>query len=898
VRRRRLRLGTKALLLSFLILHPLGTTTAQPLTIGPGVSITAKSSNLVEAGGLVTYTITLANSRLEDLLDVAVTDKLPEGFTYVPGSTTVRINEQVISEVDLTLSGRDLTWGPFTVPPATRVYDNPYGVHTYVQDLCLDQYVGFQLDKALDLVGAGGHVKQLLYPVTNLTSDPQQYWVEFVNGAYDRDLVPIVRVQGEWGGGCWIKPQADAPGDYASIAEAYKQVVQGLPRRDGHTLYVEVWNEPDLLVEWSGSPSAWEYGHFFVDVAAAIHSLCDSRIKVLNGGLTPGNSSFTRQLVSVPGFVDSFDLWATHCYPHNHPPEYNLHHGTAAYPQFAVDSYLLELDILARYGGRSNVQVILTETGHALYENTFGFEGYPPISESNRAAYMVRAFQNHWLSWPEVVAVTPFELVDPYGTTWYMDWLYPTSDIPHQQYLAIEALPKPGSTVVPSALTITFQTQASDVSGTYYSDISAVANNVVIPAVNGTAEVRVVAGRQQVYLPLVTKLTSPILPSTMATGPVSEVEPVSTGQPLAPSIILGPSSRFAPAGLQIQPPGRRTANSDPERSEGPAGAEAALVGAHSISVDVGPRGIAIDSLAQRAYVTAEAGLAIIDLEESQLVATVPLGADPQGVAVNPSTGCVYVALSGTAQQPCPDGSTSSPRRLVEGSRDGSLSVVDGLEGRVLAVVTGLKRPRDVAVNPTTNRVYVTDTDADRLVVMDGTSNETLVSLPVGSYPDAVAFDLEANRVYVANAGDGSLWILDGTNHELIASVKVAEGPLLGMAVNQDTGYVYIVHVLVPGRHGLTVIDAQKGDVVATLVGDYSHPLGAAYAVAVDEKTNCLYLAAEGELLVINGESHDLVAVIPTGAIAYNFGLAVDQATGRVCVADVQKAKILILESVR
>lgn len=862
MRKRPLWLGIKALLLGFMILHPLGTTTAQPLTMAPDVSITAQSSSLVEVGGLVAYTFTLSNSRLEELLDVAVTDKLPEGFTYIAGSTTVQINEQVISTDDPIISGRDLTWRPFTVPSVSRVYDNPYGIHTYVQDLCLDRYIDFQLDRALDLIGAGGHVKQLLYPVTSSTSGPRQCWVEFVDSAYDRDLVPIVRIQGEWGGNYWIKPQADAPGDYTSIAAAYKRVVQGLPRRDGHTLYVEVWNEPDLPVEWSGSPSAWEYSHFFVDVATALHSLSDSRIRVLNGGLTPGNSSFTRQLVSVPGFADSFDLWATHCYPHNHPPEYNLHQVTATYPQFAIDSYLLELDVLARYGGRSNVQVILTEAGHALYENTFGFEGYPPISESNRAAYMVRAFQNYWLSWPEVVAVTPFELVDPYGTTWYMDWLYPTTDVPHQQYSAIEALPKPGPVIAPSTLTIAFQARASDVPGIYYSDISAAAGEVIMASVNDTAEVRVVGKLQQVYLPLVTKLTSPTWPST-TTGLVSEVEPLLTWQLLASSA-LNPSSLSAPAGSAIQPPDRRPTN--------PAGAEAALQ-AHSISVDVGPRGIAIDSPAQRAYVTTGGGLAIIDLEESQLVATVSLGADPQGVAVNPSTGRVYVALSG----------------------EGSLSVMDGLEGRVLAVVTGLKRPRGVAVNPTTHRVYVTDTGADRLIVMDSTSNETWVSLPVGSYPDAVAVDPGANRIYVANAGDGSLWILDGTSYALIASVEIGDGPLLGMAVNQGMGYVYIVHALVPGRHGLTVVDGRRGDVVATLAGDYSHPLRAAYAVAVDERANRLYLAAEGELLVINGESHDLIAVVPSGAIAYNFGLAVDQATGRVCVVDVQEARILIFE---
>ena len=862
VRKRLLRSG--AFLLSLIILHPLSAAVAQFSSASDEVSLTAWSSGLAETGEQVTYAITLSNSGPEELLHAAVTDRLPEGFTYVSGSTTVQANWQVISTSDPIISGRDLTWGPFTIPAATYAYDNPYGIHTYVQDLCLDQYIDFQLDKALNLVGAGGHIKQLLYPVTNTTSGPRQCWIEFVNGAYDRDLEPIVRIQGEWGGSYWIKPQADAPGDYTSIADAYKRVVQGLPRRDGHILYVEVWNEPDLSVEWSGSPNAWEYGHFFVDVAAAIHSLGDSRIKVLNGALTPGNSSFARQLVSIPGFANSFDLWAAHCYPHNHPPEYNLHSGTARHTQFAIDSYLLELDILARYGGRSNVRVILTETGHALYENTFGFEGYPPINEGNRAAYMVRAFQNYWLSWPEVVAVTPFELVDPYGTTRYMDWLSPTTDIPHQQYTAVETLPKPGPIAVPSTLVITFQARTSDVPGTYYSDVSALASQVVIASINGTAEISVVDKLHRGYLPLVMRSASTSSLTTAAPGTMSEVEPIPTWRPLAPSIILSPSAEL------------RTGPSVGLRTGPSAGAAEMPPLVDSISVGVEPRGIAIDPLAQRAYVTTEDGLAIVDLEESQPMATVPLDGDPQGVAVNPFTGRVYVALSG----------------------EGSLSVVDGPEGRVLAVITGLKRPRGVTVNPTTDRVYVTDTGADRLAVMDSTTNEMLSSLPVGSYPDAVAVDSKANRIYVANAGDGSLWILDGTSHELTSSIQVAEGPLLGMAVNKHTGYVYVVHALVPGRHGLTVMDGQRGEVVATLVGDYGSRLEAAYAVAVDEKTNHLYLAAAGELLVISGESHALVTVIPTGAIAYNFGLAVDQATGGVCVADVQEAEILIVESIR
>jgi len=92
VRKRLFRLGTKALLLGFMILYPLSIATAQLPSASGEVSLTAWSSSLVETGEQVTYTITLSNSRLEELLDVAVTDWLPEGFTYISGSTTVQAN--------------------------------------------------------------------------------------------------------------------------------------------------------------------------------------------------------------------------------------------------------------------------------------------------------------------------------------------------------------------------------------------------------------------------------------------------------------------------------------------------------------------------------------------------------------------------------------------------------------------------------------------------------------------------------------------------------------------------------------------------------------------------------------------------------------------------------------
>ena len=57
----------------------------------------------------VTYTVTLTNYGDTDAKDVYITHALPDGFTYVAGSTTGG------ASVDPSVAGQDLTWGPFTV---------------------------------------------------------------------------------------------------------------------------------------------------------------------------------------------------------------------------------------------------------------------------------------------------------------------------------------------------------------------------------------------------------------------------------------------------------------------------------------------------------------------------------------------------------------------------------------------------------------------------------------------------------------------------------------------------------------------------------------------------------------------------------------------------------------
>jgi hypothetical protein len=341
---------------------------------------------------------------------------------------------------------------------ATSASRNVQGIHVLTPDSL--EGTRTQLGWARLLVGPGGYVTQPFSVGRTAEEPPLQSAGPFVEQAYAGGLNPILMLQSEFANrtACnesgvegWLKPAPDPPGasdaGYSQAAEAYQRFVAALPRMDDRTLYVQIGNEPNLDEMWGGAANPAEYARFFVDVSAAIRSIGDSRIKVLNAALSPegniDNLRFIDEAIQAdPRFTTSFDYWASHPYPHNQPPANNLHDGSALPgSRYAIDAYLLELDALRRNGvDTANLQVMLTETGYDLGDAQYGT--YPPVDEENRADYIRQAFATYWSRWPEIRAVTPFELAGAYGSWQEFDWVWPNSSAdandfptrPHLQY--------------------------------------------------------------------------------------------------------------------------------------------------------------------------------------------------------------------------------------------------------------------------------------------------------------------------------------------------------------------------------------------------------------------------------------------------------------------------------
>lgn len=343
--------------------------------------------------------------------------------------------------------------GPQSRPAdgADALPNNYFGVH-----LLIDNVTGRnaqQLRWARHLVGRWGYAKTLFMNIDRNTRGADKGWIDYVEMCYKLELIPVIRLAGRMDKGAWVKPQADATGDYGSMANAIRRVVDDLPRSDKCPLYIEIWNEPNLPDEWSGRPSPEEYAAFFVQAAKAIRSLHDNRIKILNAGLALSPAYVEKLCQAQPDFIRSFDLWACHPYPGNRPPWINHHDKTApaGSPQ-TFDAYLLELAVLAKFG-LANPRVMITETGSDLGNGYHSRdEGLPIIDEYIRADYMVRAFRDYYPQWREVVAVMPFEFCNANWSRF--DWVYPDSgtksdgapDHAHYQYTAVAALAKPTDT--------------------------------------------------------------------------------------------------------------------------------------------------------------------------------------------------------------------------------------------------------------------------------------------------------------------------------------------------------------------------------------------------------------------------------------------------------------------
>jgi DNA-binding beta-propeller fold protein YncE len=211
--------------------------------------------------------------------------------------------------------------------------------------------------------------------------------------------------------------------------------------------------------------------------------------------------------------------------------------------------------------------------------------------------------------------------------------------------------------------------------------------------------------------------------------------------------------------------------------------------------------------------TTTGALAVINGQTNQIVTNIPVGVSLYAQAVvNPNTNLIYVGVGNAGQSIAViDGSSNvviatipiggeamvvnpAANLIYSLSGNGNLSVLDGATNQVIKTIEIAKVccPQSIAYSGVTNRLYVTMTPRQLIVVDANTYEFTTLEFPQIIDLNQVAVDSTSNRVYLNDAGGSGLWVINGYTGKVISTIVPGDGgPIAVNPINHligDFGY--------------------------------------------------------------------------------------------------------------
>ncbi len=303
----------------------------------------------------------------------------------------------------------------------------------------------------------------------------------------------------------------------------------------------------------------------------------------------------------------------------------------------------------------------------------------------------------------------------------------------------------------------------------------------------------------------------------------------------------------------------------------------------TIPVGILPNGIAINENTNRIYVANEIDntVSVIDGSTNSVIATVAVGSEPTGIGVNPVTNKIYV---------------------VNHSGGSPVSVIDGNTNTVIAEVPVDINAFGIAVNPNTNLIYITvqtgRRDGAYVDVIDGSSDTLVSTIPYASldvYPNGIVVNPITNLIYVAD-NNNLIQVIDGNTNAPIQSITdiTSWSNSFNIAINSDTNRVYIASAIVGGS-AIAIIDGESNTILDRI--SVPSPGGNAFpfAIGVNPSTNHIFIGNNnGGVSVLDGATNTFLAnALPVpGAL---LGFAVNRVTNRVYVTNSTDNTVVVID---
>src|SRR5260370_867639 len=196
---------------------------------------------------------------------------------------------------------------------------------------------------------------------------------------------------------------------------------------------------------------------------------------------------------------------------------------------------------------------------------------------------------------------------------------------------------------------------------------------------------------------------------------------------------------------------------------------------------------------------------VINTMTDMPVAVIPVQFSPFGVAISPNGKFAYVTNTGAVCDLC---SFSQPP---------SVSVIDTVTYSVVATIPVGQYPAGVAVTPNGAFVYVANFNSNSVSVISTVTNTVTATVTVGTGPWDIAITPNGAFAYVTNYTSRNVSVINTATNTVVASILVGDGlrgsPAWGVAITPNGAFAYVT---IPGSNNVSVIDSATNKVVATV----------------------------------------------------------------------------------
>ena len=275
-------------------------------------------------------------------------------------------------------------------------------------------------------------------------------------------------------------------------------------------------------------------------------------------------------------------------------------------------------------------------------------------------------------------------------------------------------------------------------------------------------------------------------------------------------------------------------------------------------------------------------------QAQSLVATLPSGPNPTAVAVNETTNMVYIADADVKTLLVINGATNTATTIPAG---GPLA--------------------GVAVNPTTNTIYAlnggsqssglggTVVTPGSVAVIDGATNAITATIALPGLATFIAVNPVTNQIYVStlsgpvgNGVTGNVVAIDGSTNSIKATVSVP-ALIAQMGVDTVRNLIYVIYSTGSGNFNpstVAAIDGTTNTVTATVVVGINDG-----HFALNETTNTIYVPDThfNVMYVIDGATETLTATLPWPNALTTAGLAINPVTNTIYVTGNSNNSIVV-----